>query len=388
MRVARALAFMGILVCCRGGATAWGEERLFVYNWSSPMSLASTSPEKRVTAKDWVAIRVDNFNFLNYNIRFSVEEAVLESYQQVDRLWTSLFGAVPEGGTDGVLEKLMVFLSTMKAIEDHMSTVRGELRDTSISSDQKERIVNPAGVKLNELLVQVEQERRSADDVVTSEDNAQWAALFLELGDVYDTVRNEAAVFLEAVKLINDGYMKMLGVKEPGTRVTVTMVAVNFQDTEVGPARVVEYFVHGNRLVVAHAGYLLSDFGNVKPGTFGAEETDLFDLQASEEQTESIALFASVPMVAWGEDERFGVLGTIGAGVRDPGQTVLLGVSIRWDRVFFSYGRLVGSVEKARMNGDAVGSDVGDSEDVVANGIVRERDRGQFFAVSFALLEF
>ena len=303
----------------------------------------------RISSNTSVAIRVKNFNFLNYTLQYRIEDEVIESYVTLERLWQQIFTLGSSGlgslfldqsfGQDSVppFEALLVeWRRTLYETEREIDRTLDEFQtELSISPEGLEKLKKEQ-YELNLRKDDLNVRRKSALDAASRTSEMD---LFVNVDKDHDMVFEKINLFINTVQLIEAGQLKVIGKKQQGTVVTANLIVKDKDQADVGGTEefrsdfLLEYFSHSTLPLTFHVGYAHSnltelDFEKVRALDGRELFTQISDPDAS--GTDELAAFLSYQVYSWGLQNEFGILTTLGTDLTKPGDKLYLGGGLKF----------------------------------------------------------
>lgn len=334
--------------------------------------------ETRITDRDRVDVCIEHFNFLRYTLKFDVAEQRSESYGYLAKLWSSILspslaGVLAEGapGTpaaDPLLQKLQTLYALSLDTDAAIAAAARSYTATGLTAAQAASLARARGSETTQpktgIAGQVEVLGRARADLqsflLNPANTAAFAAIYGERREMYRAitelhaaVSERAEIFLRLSAKAIGIEVKRVGKRQPGTRVTFTVVALD-EAGGVTPVDEVGYFVQSTMPLVVHGGVSFSGlrdlaFDKVKrAGTFGEEE--LFQQQGSTAGSIDYTLFLGWQLYGSNDDvtgdrrqSRVGAAFSLGTDVRSPGRRIFAGPSVLlFSRIVVSGGAVFG----------------------------------------------
>lgn len=319
-------------------------------------STVAARPAQRIDKDSVVVLKSTHFNFFHYSIKYDVSEKQVESYTALSQIFETLFG-IPElsigsfgiAAADGFVAEARAWRQALARQKTVVSRTVDVIRNKPV-------LLNPAGDTdpIFEALVaarDVIDERRSqaesalndilADESVSRLERMQFSIFF----DQIDAVHDATAAYLQAVQVSANRTLKgqthVIRRKDAGTLVSVAAIPSRQDDSggqELGHSVAFDYFVHSARPLLFHAGFTASSADALSVEKVRTlPNTDLF-AQVTENSSELTAML-TYEVHAFGERDQFAFGLTLGTSIKDPGNTILAGASLKlFDRFVLSGG--------------------------------------------------
>lgn len=359
---------------CGGAAGVW----IVTFN-GTDWNIDPPDPE-RINSRHNVKVCVQHFNFLRYTLAFDISEEKSESYEYLNKLWSSILSpslatlgglplskpAPPESGTP--LEQFVKRLQEIYRMSNEVDAVIGE----ALQTYQKTGLTDPEATKLASTLGDsgsgLKQQIGQLDD--KNEDLQRFllapanSAIFAEAigggSKVYTavmqrftTVRQNADSFVALAGKTIAFETKKVGRRDAGMRVTFKLTAVD-RDGAKSPMGDVHYFVNSTMPLVIHGGLSFAaikdvEFEKVKRASaFGEDE--LFQAQSESDTSRGYSAFLGWQLyaksAATSDSERFGLLFSLGTDVSAAGKRVFAGPSlVFFNRAVLTVGAAFGNEE-------------------------------------------
>jgi hypothetical protein len=292
-----------------------------------------------------IAVRSTHFNFVNYTLRYEVEETVVESYVLLAKLWEQILGlgdlsvlaadirtrATPPPFQTALLRWINAIVAAERAVEGPRNQFTGNVH---LSDGQLEIVAKQleAATTARDGLLKAYNELPQFDDFQDYE-------RYGKVRPVHEAVLGRVGAYLDLASLTLRGQLKNIGKKKGGTFVTVTITPAVREGSDGSPVLITEYFSHSRFPLTFHAGYVgsaLDDFDFEQVRALGGR--DLFAAVKTNTNIQSVAAFLSYELRSWRQGS-VGVLATIGTDFSKPGERLYLGGSVRmFRRVMLSVG--------------------------------------------------
>jgi hypothetical protein len=367
----------------------------------------------RFTNRDRVEVEVQHFNFLRYTLAFDVQEEKSEAYQYLTKLWTSILNpdilqAFALGETTGpravdlLVEALRDLYRREQALDRKITSIASRYRKTGLTGAEAAALRaavsgpgQPACAPADFDAVNKPEYVEPSPGGATADDplaactvveiarglNASYArlnrlilvdneaftdaisggrkALYNLVSGAYADVRKRADTFVSLAEKTADVETKKAGKHEAGTRVTLTLSAIDEGGAKT-PIADVNYFVETTMPLVIHGGVAFTglrqvSFDTVKRASaFGEEE--LFQKTAEAETGKSFSAFLSwtlAPLVgtksgphgAW-----LSLLASLGTDVSSPGSKIFVGPTLLFfGRMAFTGGVAFGTEKEGQV---------------------------------------
>ena len=209
--------------------------------------------------------------------------------------------------------------------------------------------------------------------------------------DIYERIepRHDAVVgrlkaFVKAAGLVANGQYHVVGKKSAGTKVALSLTALDGDEVVQAEPLRVTYLVRSKNPLVFHVGYTYSTLKNVEFNQVRAlAGQDLFSLVNNEERTDDFAANLSYTLWSAGASGQFKFMGTLGTGMKDPGSQLYVGASA----LIFNYVIVTGGAVSSLVTEggsklvENLGAALGTRE--LFATISRRRDWAPFVGVSF-----
>lgn len=376
-------------------------------DWCGSAPPALPRIKTRIDEKTRVTVLVRNFNFLYYGLEYKVEETVVETYATLQKLWgqvfrfASIFAALPPGAEERLRTRAAQPCDTFGAC---LAEWLWEIRKASIALDSEvQKYANERQGLRPEAVTAIH--AYATEDIPAVKGRIrELRERTLNQGpppvsvaevDLFDRVEAEHAKLLEkldafvlSAELIQNGQLRVIGKKKPGTIVTVTLTPKGrLEGSPGGEPLPLEYFVHSRFPVTYHMGYAYSrlrdvDFEKVR----SLSNQDLFSLVKKEQNTNTFTAFLSYGVRSWPADNpKGGLYLTLGTDFEKPGQRLYAGASVRlFERLLLNAGWASATVKEGR---DGIVEPVGDGLQTrqLFGATVTRRQWGFFFGASFVV---
>lgn len=366
--------------------------------------------QKKISDRDRVEVCIQHFNFLRYTLKFDISETRSESYGYLATLWASiaspdLAGILATGqeqpAEDELLARLQALYRTALETDRAVADATRPYLATGLTDTEVDRLLLARGDEsasppmMTGVVAKLNRLRAASSElealILSPAAVSSFGAIFAERKEIYEKVTTFAAaasaraeVFLALSAKTIGIEVKKIGKRQPGTRVTFTIVAVDGSGSTT-PVEDVSYFVQTNMPLVAHGGMAFSTLKDVsfdkvkRAGTFG--EADFFQQRTDENNSRTLTAFLGWQFLGLngdatddGRKSRYGAALSLGTDVRQPGKRVFIGPSL------FFFNRLVVTA------GPVLGKEARGEDDTLEPNvfrIVRERPTTKwFFSVS------
>lgn len=367
------------------------ERRVTAYiNWCAVEALGScleeaqgTSPQTpRVDSDTVVTVRVYNFNFLRYDVAYTVDERLIESYAFLAGLWDQILGFELPALAPANAEDLTPIDEWWGAIQQGRTML-----STTLS-----RMPSSIGLKATDIENIREARDQELKFVSTLEGLRSAAFAFATTATAiqrFSIVDQDHKSLVDAIKAFSEraerciaGDQHLVGRKNAGTYITVSIAPVALA-SDSSPAAIktvsTEYLVESTAPLIFHSGLTYSSLKDAKFETIRTlGDRDLFAKIRDEDGTESFSVYLSHPFGNM-PAEQAQWLATIGTDLSNVGENIYIGVSLRvWSRFLLSAGGVYGLEKQAE---GAVEEEVEPGEGArTLYEIVKEDRRWGFFA--------
>jgi hypothetical protein len=361
-------------------------------DWSAAVSSGQrarvTTP--RIGARVPVTFHVHHFNFLRYNLHFTVQEDSVPAYRLLDRLWSQFFslglGAMgaPAPAATQFDRKLLAWRLELRNSELRLNNFLSGIKNVGLTNAEVASVnsqISPLG---ENALRDIEQARTEALNAVTTTVELD---AYERTEAVHHRIAEKLSSFVSAAQLTVNGTRKPIKPSGSGTILTVTMQPRDFNAADVGKPIVVEYFVQSRLPVQFHAGLA---YANIKQVEFekvrALSGQDLFAEVKDQEGSTGINAYLSYPLFPWRQDSDNSLLATLGTELTSPGKTISVGVSWRiLNRLYLTGGVVSAEVTQGGNPVlDQIASETNTRE--LFDVVTRRRKWGGFGAVSFSVI--
>jgi hypothetical protein len=344
----------------------------------------------RITRETVVAINVTHFNFLNYGLDVQVEDKPVESYIFLEKLFRQVVGRGGVGGPgqreDRPFDRaLIAWRMQIRKADEVTDDLRRKYPNVALSEKESESVKadkERQETNRKDLDVKAAEASDALQQFGTGEDLDRYEATLR----AHEQVRAKVQAFIDAAGLSVDGFHKSIAAKPSGHIVTVTLTPTQSGSASAMSPFVVEYFVHSTLPLNYHVGISYANLRSVKfDQVRTAGGADLFSAVKSGDKAEDLAAMMSyqrasacICPLGWGL--------TLGTGVKDPGEKLMMGLSLNYKRFYVTFGGASSTLTEGRGKVidkivDAAGNVVG-SRDLFQT-IERHRKWGGFVAISF-----
>lgn len=359
--------------------------------WSADMAaveeaLADEVDRMGISTDTSVTLHVQRFNFLHYTIKYVVKEEVTESYALLDGLWKQILGlrvlpAESQAKATAFDTQLLIWRRQLERADGALTKKLQQYAGNIALSETEVKDVGEAltYVGLEPMGVIESDRQKTLDAAVTSDDLVAFERVDIR----HRVVADRLASFVTGARLVKDGQHRVIGQKAAGSRVTISLTPEDRNQAPAGEPLTVSYFVRSTRPLVFHLGYThgrLKDFEFEKVRAL--VDKDLFSLVKKNEGIDDMTGFLSYELKKWGAEGQYGLLGTLGTGMRAPGSRLYVGAGLRlMDRIVLGVGGVSGTVaEGAEKVVESLGERLGARE--LFATISRRRDWAPFFGFS------
>jgi hypothetical protein len=384
-----------------GGATLTNNVYRFCYDGST--WLMDEPANARFTNGDRVEVQVLHLNYLRYTLSFDVQEQKSESYQYLNKLWTSVLG-IGFGSLGGILsppgedadlrkkreaaenlflDRLRQVLRYAEALDTHITVTIGEHRRPGLNQAEVTALRNSVGTgsetcsdvwttgndplltcPIAALSTKLTEKYTDLERGVHT-DTAQFAlATGARFGELYEKIKKAYAEVITrsdqfralAVKTLTVT-TRQVGKRDAGTKVTLTLAAVDAGGGR-SPIGDVSYIVETTIPLVVHGGMAFSSLNDV---TFekvkrsnGFSEDDVFQKSGDNANSRNFTLFMGWRFASfWGGEtpnsKRLSALISLGTDVDKPGKKIYIAPTlVFFNRVALSGGAALGK----ELNGE------------------------------------
>jgi hypothetical protein len=385
-----AIAFVGIV---GSPATVEPADRAQVtiqIRWAEPAdttTLADSIDRLRITSETTVSVRVTHFNFLHYALQYAVEAKEVESYQLLNTLWSQLLGffPVPEavgaaGAVSDFERELVAWRRKLAAVDENLTALLGKyaarraLTDADVASISAAIATAGTGP-----LAAIETQRRLT--LSLAETSAE-LDLYERIAAQHQTIQNRLSSFITSAGLVRSGETHVIGRRNAGTRITLTVQPVDARESPAGAPVQVSYFVRSTYPLAFHLGYAAGRLTDVEfDKVRSLSGNDLFVATKENDTTQALAAFMSYELWNWGSAADVGLQATLGTSVPEPGSTFYVGGGVRLLRFVISAGAVSRDVAEGRqLIIEGLGTAAGARE--LFATIARRRDWGPFLSAS------
>ena len=348
----------------------------------------------RFTNRDRVEVEVQHFNFLRYTLSFDIKEEKSESYQYLTKLWTSVLSPDIAGLIGGLgleeprndqerkknsaeavlFHNIRELLRRTDALDRKITLVGEPYRKTGLTDAEAKTLSDavgqePAGqipdndndprkcqkdwsassptdpllaCSVRQVVAAVDEAYATLQRGVTTDDY-QFAASVGRAAGVYRgakdaeaSIRDRADKFLALAQKTTDMELKQVGKREVGTRISLTLTAVDAGGART-PMGDVNYFVETAMPLVVHGGLAFSNLHDVtfekirRAGSFG--EDDLFQKKSDASNSKNFSIFfgwqlAQLDPGKSPNESRASLLVSLGTDIATPGQKIFAGPSL------------------------------------------------------------
>jgi hypothetical protein len=280
-----------------------------------------------------VSIRVVQFNFLSYSLKYDVQTKTSDSFNLLTLLWRQILG-----GVGGGLAAQPPDLSTFEGVMEVWNRLIRQ------SDSELQRFLD--GFTANVVLVEKDVESaKSAIELLGSKrvealDDLQSKALALAKADqfaAYDKTlveHKKIALRLQsfqtlANKCVN-GDRYTVGSYKAGTAVTVTLTPTALSGGDAGSTVSFGYLVRSQLPVLVHVGYSSSSLKNI---TFqqvtSLAQQSLYQLETSKNPAPDLMLGMTLELKSFGANDNFAIGPTIQTSILHPAERLDFGFSLR-----------------------------------------------------------
>lgn len=296
----------------------------------------------RIDSDSAVAIEVSSFNFLYYNVEYSIEEKQIEAYAYLAGLWDQFLGfdITNQLGIAGEGAEWWKVVRTLRAqLKQMLATYAGSagLTQTQLKSLAADRdVFLKQVVKLDALRA------KAFDAANTVEDLQRFDIVDKDHTTLVEAINTFAALALRC----QAGDRKNVGKKGAGTYVTVSItpkpLPATEQTTSLGAVST-EYLVESVFPLMFHAGLTYNELRDAKFQTVQAlDGRDLFVKVRDEKGVETFSAYLSYPLDDPSIDKARW-FATLGTDLKDIGDNIYVGISARIkSRWFISVGGVYG----------------------------------------------
>ena len=334
----------------------------------------------RVGPNDTVTIRVRNFNFLSYRLEVNTTTRVDAAYKTLSQLWERIFpvlGLLAKVPVAGGFEEPMFFWKVAidelkKALEEFDKEAYLRPRAFAPRSAELDAIRGAMSGLPDRLATMRDWREKTRALVVTADQGAQFAVI----DALHKELEAAAAVFLSTAHMIVNGQSTFVSTHEVGTVVMVSLRQVREADAATVQAASVDFMVLNPRRLLYHIGYeaaMIDDFTFKQ--VVSVSGADFYLLDSTSTSAMGLSAYMSAELKAWGPNQRYALLGTLGTTLEEPGKTVTVGASLR------IFARLIATVGFHATNVEEGADPVGDSPNVFSR-VVSSVKAGPVFAVS------
>jgi hypothetical protein len=373
--------------------------------------LAKNCPAKRLTERvdDSMAVLVTlkRFNFVNYAVKYTVQDTVIESYVTLEKLWAQIFGlgALVRGATEAASAKVIASACKtapqagdfIPCVTDWMWALINEdlAVETAVAANAGKISLDDEAIKTVKETIEIrttsreeitKKRLRALGSTPTTPQEVQW---FQEVQAHHEKVMNGSMAYSSLASLTVNGQLKVLPKNKPGHIITLTLAPRRAENTDADAAAplVVEYVVQSKFPLVFHVGYGYSRLKDVEfEKVRSLNDQDLFAVVKSNSNTAGMVAYLSYGLVEWkvrGTEQ--GLLLSLATDFKDPGDRLLVGGSVRiWKKLFFTAGAMSGSVkEGVNPIVETIGDQLGARE--LFGAVSTRRDWQPHFGISFSV---
>ena len=374
--------------------------------------LAKNCPAKRIAERvdDSMAVLVTlkRFNFVNYAIKYTVDDTVIELYVTLEKLWSQIFGlgklfesltdstrsvraaapvcdATPAAGDfiPCVTEWMWALVNEDLAVEFDVGVNAGK---PDLTDDAIKGVVGAIESHAKARTSIGDKRLRALRSTPASPQEVQW---FQEVQSQHDKVMGRSTAYSSLASLTVSGQLKVLPKNKPGHIITLTLAPRRAESTEAdaGAPVVVEYVVQSKFPLVFHVGYGFSRLKDVEfEKVRSLSNQDLFSVVKNNKNTAGMVAYLSYGLWEWkaaGVEQGF--LLTLATDFTDPGDRLLVGGSVRiWKKLLVTAGAMSGSVkEGVNPIVEAIGGQVGARE--LFGSVSTRRDWQPHVGLSFSV---
>jgi hypothetical protein len=366
---------------------------------------------ERVDDSMAVLVTLKNFNFVNYAVKYTVDDTVIESYVTLERLWSQIFGIASlvqrateardarakESGRVTTCGPKPVAGDFLPCVTEWFFAIEKEAQavETDAAANARKIALDDDAVKaVGETSAKHGETRKSISDkrlrvLESTPQTPQDVEWFQEVQAQHDKVMARSTAYSSLASLTANGQLKVLPKNKPGHIITLTLAprSVENKDADAAAPLVVEYVVQSRFPLVFHVGYGFSRLKDVEfEKVRSLSNQDLFSVVKANKNTAGMVAYLSYGLWKWqaaGTEQGF--LLTLATDFKDPGDRLLVGGSLRvWKKLFVTAGAMSGSVkEGVNPIVETIGGQVGARE--LFGSVSTRRDWQPHFGISFSV---
>jgi hypothetical protein len=317
----------------------------------------------RIDSESTVTVEVSHFNFLYYNIDYTIEEKQIEAYAYLAKLWDQLLGfdlGRQIGGVAGLAPGTPA-ANWWKKVRETREALKGTIAPYAKSpglTEQQLRDLEGQRAAYLQVVKDLDDLRNAAFAAAATVDDLQR----------FDIVDKDHATLVEGITTFADlaqrsrnGDRKSVGKKAAGTYVTVTVnpkpLPATTNTRDLGSVSV-EYLSESKYPLMFHAGLTYNTLKDAKFETVRAlQGRDLFTKVRDEKGTETFSAYLSYPLGNESVDKARW-FATLGTDLKDVGDNIYVGLSAR---IKSRWILSVGGVYGREKEGEGKTTDTGQS---------------------------